>query len=130
MGPFTQIKATRRIPLLDIGTVKLIREGHIEVLGDIREMGETQVTFDDGRSRDFDAIVAATGFRPRNEWLLAPQSNIAGEEQQQPLSGGEKKSGLHYCGFIVSATGMLREIGIEAQRVADEITRLERHPVV
>jgi indole-3-pyruvate monooxygenase len=129
MGPFTQIKARTRIPLIDVGTVKLVREGHIEVLGDIREMGETDVTFDDGRLRGFDAIVAATGFRPRSECLLEPQSDILNVEQPQPPSGGEKKSGLHYCGFIVSPTGMLREIGIEAQRLADEITHLERHPV-
>jgi hypothetical protein len=129
MGPFTQIKARTRIPLIDVGTVKLIREGHIEVLGDIREMGETDVTFDDGRLRGFDAIVAATWFRPRSECFLEPQSDILDVEQPQPPSGGEKKSGLHYCGFIVSPTGMLREIGIEAQRVADEITHLERHPV-
>ncbi len=129
MGPFTQIKARTRIPLIDVGTVKLVREGHIEVLGDIREMGETDVTFDDGRLRGFDAIVAATGFRPRSECFLEPQSDILDVEQPQPPSGGEKKSGLHYCGFIVSPTGMLREIGIEAQRLADEITHLERHPV-
>ncbi|MFK4445989.1 indole-3-pyruvate monooxygenase [Caballeronia udeis] len=127
MGPFTQIKTTRRIPLLDIGTVKLIREGHIEVFGDIREMGETQVTFDDGRSRDFDAVVAATGFHPRSDYFLAPQGDILDVEQARQPGSGEKKSGLHYCGFIVSATGMLREIGIEAQRVADEITRIEHH---
>jgi hypothetical protein len=129
MGPFAQIKAKTRIPLIDVGTVKLIREGHIEVLGDIREMGETDVTFDDGRLRGFDAIVAATGFRPRSECFLEPLSDILDVEQPQPPSGGEKKFGLHYCGFIVSPTGMLREIGIEAQRVADEITHLERHSV-
>jgi indole-3-pyruvate monooxygenase len=115
MGPFTQIKTRTRIPLIDVGTVKLVREGHIQVLGDIREIGETEITFDDGRSREFDAVVAATGFRPGSDFLLAPQSD---------LLGGETKSGLHYCGFVVSPTGMLREIGIEAQRVADEITRL------
>lgn len=115
MGPFTQIKTKTRIPLIDIGTVKLVREGHIQVLGDIREMSETEITFDDGHSRDFDAIIAATGFRPGSDFLLAPQSE---------LTGGETKSGLHYCGFVVSPTGMLREIGIEAQRVADEITRM------
>jgi indole-3-pyruvate monooxygenase len=130
MGPFTQIKATTRIPLINVGTVKLVRDGHIEVLGDIREMGEADVTFDDGRSRDFDAIVAATGFRPRSEYFLEPQSDIVGVEQPQPPSGGEKKAGLHYCGFIVSPTGMLRDIGIEAQRIADDITRLEHHPVL
>jgi indole-3-pyruvate monooxygenase len=125
MGPFTQIKARTRIPLIDVGTVKLIREGHIEVLGDIREMGEADVTFDDGRLRGFDAVVAATGFRPRTDFFLAPQGDMLDAEQQPLPSGGEKKSGLHYCGFIVSPTGMLREIGIEAQRVADEIMRFE-----
>src|SRR5476651_810353 len=113
MGPFTQIKVTTRIPLIDVGTVKLVREGHIEVLGDIREMGETDVTFDDGRVRGFDAIVAATGYSPRSDCFLEPQSD------------GEKRSGLHYCGFIVSPTGMLRDIGIEARRVAADIARLE-----
>jgi indole-3-pyruvate monooxygenase len=126
MGPFMQIKAKTRIPLLDVGTVKLVREGHIEVFGDIREMGETGVTFDDGRSRGFDAIVAATGFRPGSECLLAPQSDNRAMEQRPPPSAGAQKTGLYYCGFVVSPTGMLREIGIEARRVADEITRLER----
>jgi indole-3-pyruvate monooxygenase len=115
MGPFSQIKTKMRVPLIDFGTVKLVREGHIQILGDIREMGETEITFDDGRSRDFDAIVAATGFRPGSDFFVEPQSNSP---------GWETTSGLHYCGFVVSPTGMLREIGIEAQRVADEITRL------
>jgi indole-3-pyruvate monooxygenase len=128
MGPFTQIKARTRIPLIDVGTIKLVREGHIEVLGDIREIGETEVTFEDGRSRSFDAIVAATGFRPQGEGFLRPQSDILDGEPPQPPNGGEEKSGLHYCGFIVSPTGMLRDIGIEAQRLADEITRLEQRP--
>ena len=128
MGPFTQIKARTRIPLIDVGTVKLVREGHIEVLGDIREMGEGDVTFEDGRSRAFDAIVAATGFRPRTECFLESQSNILDVEQPQP-GGEDPKFGLHYCGFIVSPIGMLHEIGIEAQRIADEIMRLEHRPV-
>jgi len=130
MGPFTQIKATERIPLIDIGTVKLVREGHVEVLGDIREMDGTNVIFDDARSRRFDAIVAATGYRPGSDCFMKPQIDSLDVEQRQPPSGEGKKSGLHYCGFIVSPIGMLREIGIEAQRVADEITRVAHHPAV
>jgi NADPH-dependent 2,4-dienoyl-CoA reductase/sulfur reductase-like enzyme len=125
MGPFMQIKARTRIPLIDVGTVKLVREGHVEVLGDIREMGETDVTFDDGRSRSFNAIVAATGYSPRSDFFLEPQSDMLDVAQAQPPSGGDTKSGLFYCGFVVSPTGMLREIGIEARRVADEIARRE-----
>jgi cation diffusion facilitator CzcD-associated flavoprotein CzcO len=115
MGPFAQIKTRTRVPLIDIGTVKLVREGHIQVLGNVREMGETEITFDDGRSRDFDAIVAATGFRPGSDFLPEPRRD---------LPDGQTQSGLHYCGFVVSPAGMLREIGIEAQRIADEITRI------
>jgi hypothetical protein len=77
------------------------------VLGDIREVDETSVTFDDGRARRFDAIVVATGFRSRSDGFV-----------EEPGA-----SGLHYCGFVVSPTGMLREIGIEAQRIADHIMR-------
>jgi hypothetical protein len=114
MGPFTQIKTRTRIPLIDTGTVKLVREGHIQVLLDIRKMSETEIRFDDGYSRAFDAIVEATGFRPGSDLFLQPQSGGP---------AGDTKSGLHYCGFVVSPTGMLRQIGIEAQRVADEIAR-------
>ncbi|QIE26590.1 putative oxidoreductase CzcO (plasmid) [Caballeronia sp. SBC1] len=130
MGPFTQIKATTRIPLIDIGTVKLVREGHIEVLGDIREMDGTNVIFDDERSQRFDAIVAATGYRPGSDCFMKQQSDILDVDQRPPPGGGEKISGLHYCGFVVSPIGMLHEIGIEAQRVADEITRVVHHAVV
>jgi hypothetical protein len=128
MGPITQIKTTARIPLIDIGTIKLVREGHIEVLGDIREMSETGVTFDDGRSRCFDAIVCATGFRPRADRFLEPQNDVRSAERPQPRSRVETESELYFCGFFVSPTGMLREIGIEAHRIADGIAGLQRAP--
>jgi hypothetical protein len=31
--------------------------------------------------------------------------------------------GLYFCGHIASATGQLREIGIEAQRIAEDAKR-------
>ncbi|MGH8503241.1 MAG: flavin-containing monooxygenase [Gammaproteobacteria bacterium] len=123
IGPITQIKTKARIPLIDIGTIELIRAGHIEVLGDVREMSETHVRFDDGRSRRFDAIVAATGFRPRVDRFLMPRNDIFDAERMSSRSGLETQPGLYFCGFSVLPTGMLREIGIEAQRIADSITR-------
>jgi indole-3-pyruvate monooxygenase len=130
MGPITQIKTRARIPLIDIGTIKLVREGHIEVLGDVCEMSETDVTFDDGRSRCFDAIVVATGFRPQVDCFLETQSDVLNAERPRPLprprSKVETESALYFCGFFVSPTGMLREIGMEAQWIADDIMRLER----
>jgi cation diffusion facilitator CzcD-associated flavoprotein CzcO len=127
MGPVAQIKTKARIPLIDVGTVKLVRAGRIEVLGGVCEMSKSDVIFDDGRSRCFDAIVVATGFRPRVDRFLVQQSSVL-EAGQLRAAGTE--AGLHYCGFIVSPTGMLREIGIEARRIAEDIASGPRYPVI
>jgi indole-3-pyruvate monooxygenase len=121
MGPISQIKQTARVPLIDIGTVKLIREGHIEVLTGVSAMDETSVSFDDGTSRRFDAIIVATGFRPRISRFLEPENDIFTAGQAPPRRGAAAKPGLYFCGFVVSPTGMLREIGIEARRIAEHI---------
>ena len=128
MGPIAQIRTKARIPLIDIGTVKLIRAGYIEVLGDVCELTETDVKFDDGRSRRFDAIVVATGFRPGVDRFLVSQNDFLNAERALPRSGVETEPGLYFCGFLVSPTGMLREIGIEAERIADAITRVSASP--
>jgi indole-3-pyruvate monooxygenase len=123
MGPIAQIKTRSRIPLIDIGTIKLIRNGHIEVLGEIREISETNVMFEDGSSGRFDAIVVATGFRPQIDRFLALETDVVKLRQSHPYNEMRAVSGLYFCGFVVSPTGMLREIGIEAQRIADDIVR-------
>ncbi|MDW5441156.1 NAD(P)/FAD-dependent oxidoreductase [Polaromonas sp. SM01] len=121
MGPITQIRTKARIPLIDIGTLRLVREGHIEVRGDVREMGEHRVRFDDGRWQGFDAVVAATGFRPQVDRFLAPPESAPSAGQAADAVDTAREPGLYFSGFFVSPTGMLREIGLEAQRIADHI---------
>lgn len=61
-GVFEQIKKDRNVPLLDIGTVKHIRKGHIKVYGGIDHIEGSAVHFSDGKKENFDAIVACIGF--------------------------------------------------------------------
>ncbi len=61
-GAFEQIQKDGNIPLLDIGTIKHIREGHIKIYGNIDHIAGKTVHFDDGKKEDFDAIVAAIGY--------------------------------------------------------------------
>jgi len=37
VGPLTQIATRSRIPLIDVGTVQLVREGLIEVVGGVAQ---------------------------------------------------------------------------------------------
>ena len=114
VGPITQIETTAKVPLIDIGTLRFVREGRIAVLGGVRCLGEAgEVTFEDGSRRHFDAMVLATGFRPGVEKFLQPAPASTGATAGQ--------DGLYFCGFRISPTGMLRDIGIEARWIADDI---------
>ena len=116
-GPITQIRERSRVPLVDVGTVRLVREGHIEVLPGVRSLSDNTVTFEDGPPRDFDAIIAATGFRPGVERFLESHSDAPHVQRGHDANA----EGLYFCGFSVTPTGMFREIGIEARRIAQRI---------
>jgi len=119
-GPMTQIAAHGRVPLLDHGTLRLIRQGHIEVAGEVAELDAGGVRFGDGSWREVAAIVAATGYRSSLASLLAP-AELPPPASKARRPDGSAERGLYFCGFAVSATGMLRDIGIEARRIAQHI---------
>jgi cation diffusion facilitator CzcD-associated flavoprotein CzcO len=118
-GPRRMIEEDRRVPLLDVGTLAAIRRGAIQVRPGIERFTADGVVFADGRAERFDAIVLATGFRPDLRPLF-PQVHGVLDETGMPVATGRAtpEPGLFFCGYIPSATGQLREIGIEAQRIA------------
>ncbi|RUX32851.1 NAD(P)/FAD-dependent oxidoreductase [Mesorhizobium sp. M7A.F.Ca.US.011.01.1.1] len=120
-GMLQQIALASRIPTIDIGTVGKIREGAIKVAPDIAEITEQGARFIDGKHGAFDAIIFATGFRPGYARLL--------EAGVQPGGSGVNARasdlGLYLIGFHNPVTGLLREISIEAEQIADDI-RLQR----
>lgn len=121
-GPQTQIKNDRHIPLLDIGTMDHIKAGRITVHGDIARFTETGVEFSDGSSVDVDAVVLATGYRPGLEEFLPEWQKVCDADGRPTVSGGRTAlPGLYFVGQFVSPSGMLREMGIEAERVAKTI---------
>ncbi len=121
-GPNTQIARDRHIPLLDIGTVDQIRAGRIVVHGDIARFTESGVVFDDGTSLDVDAVVLATGYRPGIADFLPEWAEVCDDDGRPLVSGGPTAlPGLYFCGMFVAPSGMLREAGIEAQRIARDI---------
>lgn len=128
-GPLEQIEKEFKIPLLDIGTLKLIRQGHIKVYGDIVKIEGNTVTFEDNKQQVFDSIILATGYQHNLESFLNLSSDRINDlnkcVDKQSCFG---KDGLYFCGFYVSPMGMLREIGIEARKVSEDIAKKRKTP--
>ena len=120
-GMLQQIAVASRIPVIDVGTVGKIREGAIKVAPDIAEITGQGARFADGKHGDFDAIIFATGFRPGFARLLEPDA----QPDRSGVNAKASELGLYLIGFHNPVTGLLREISIEAEQIADDI-RLRR----
>lgn len=122
-GPITQIQRTARIPLIDVGTIDLIKRGTVTIYPGIARFIPEGVVFEDGQHGAFAAVILATGYRPRVDSFLQGVP-AAYDAQGVPLSSGQAAApGLYFCGYHVTQTGMLREIGLEARRIAAAIAQ-------
>ena len=121
-GPFEEIQKDQHTPVLDIGTLKHIREGHITIYGDIVRMEGKTVYFSDGRYDDFDAVVAATGYtRSYAEIIDVDKSRFEDLKVSVDHQKYFGKDGLYFCGFWIGPTGQIREIGLDGQKIARSI---------
>ncbi len=126
-GPLRMIEEDGRIPVLDIGALAKIRAGKIAVRSGVARFGQRSVTFEDGRSEPFDAVILATGFNPDLRALLPDTKGVLGAGGRPLVSDRPTaEPGLYFVGAIPSPTGQLREIAIGAMRVADAAARLLR----
>jgi hypothetical protein len=105
------IEEDGRVPVLDIGALAKIRAGKIAVRGGVARFGPRSVTFEDGRSEPFDAVVLATGFKPDLRGLLPDAKGVL-DALGRPLVSDRATAerGLHFVGAIASPTGQLRQI--------------------
>ncbi len=118
-GPRRMIEEDHRVPLLDVGTLARIRDGAIKLRGGIERFTADGVVFAGTPAEPFDGVILATGFRPDLRQLL-PDSPDVVDDRGMPVATGRvtAEPGLFFCGLTASPTGQLREIGIEARRIA------------
>jgi hypothetical protein len=126
-GVATQIESGH-IPLIDVGTVDLIRRKIISIKPAISRLTASGVVFADGQDAAFDAVILATGFRTGLELLLEDRSILDERGRPRRELGDEPQPGLHFLGFIIPPTGVLRSIAIDAQRLTDLIVRAQTNP--
>jgi threonine dehydrogenase-like Zn-dependent dehydrogenase len=122
MGPNRMIEESGRVPILDLGTIAMVRRGKIRVLGAVQEILPDKVRFAGGAVHPFEAIIFATGYTPDLGKVIEGFDTIA-DARGRPHRFGEETSiaGLYFVGFKNPPTGALREIALEAPRVARSI---------
>ncbi|MBA2397929.1 MAG: NAD(P)/FAD-dependent oxidoreductase [Bradyrhizobium sp.] len=121
-GPRRMVEEDGRVPLIDIGTLAKIRDGAIKVRGGVDRFTADGVIFVDGMAETFDAAILATGFRPDLRRLIPDVADVF-DRHGMPLLTGQATAapGLYFRGQITVPAGQLREIGIEALRIAESV---------
>lgn len=121
-GPMEQIARFGKIPLLDVGTMEALKQGAVTAHPGIERFTESGVRFMDGSTDDFAGVVLATGYEPGVSRILDDSAGLLDGRGVPLVSGGvTARTGLYFCGFREAPTGRLRQIGIEAERIASLI---------
>lgn len=130
-SPLKQLRSTGKTPVIDLGTVKMIRKGKIKVEKDISEFTAKEVVFVDGHSTNFDAVICATGYKSGIAGLipeLKPYLDTYGNPKF-PIGSG-RWSGLYFLGFDnFRPGGILGIIHEDSELIADHIKHF-RTPLI
>jgi hypothetical protein len=121
--PYTDFLRRSNLPILDVGIVEAVRTGRVRVVAALAGFEPGRALFTNGSLEEFDAVVAATGFRPGLTGLVGHLGVLAANGV--PLAHGAEEHpnapGLHFIGYRVVLGGTFRQAGIEARQLAQAI---------
>ncbi len=119
-----------RIPVQDVGVVAAIREGRVEPVAAVEAFDGAEVVLADGSRLTPDAVVVATGYRTGLEPLVG-HLGVLGERGLPVVRGAEQATaspGLWFTGFTNPISGALRELRLDAERIARALTPAGARP--
>ena len=120
-------RLSQRDVVIGGGLRELGRHG-VEVRPRVTGAGGRSITFEDGESADYDAVVWATGFRTDHSWIEMPE--VKDERGQiQHVRGVTEAPGLYLLGMTWQHTrtsALLGWVGSDAAYLADRIEETRR----
>lgn len=124
-SPMEQIERFGKIPLIDIGTVDLVKQGRIKVVPGIDHFVTDGVRCSDGREYSCDVVILATGYQTGLPDIMPGLAKTVLDEDGVPIAdrGVSAVPGLYFVGFRNPSTGLLRGINQDARRVARAIEK-------
>lgn len=98
--PAVQLRKTGKTPVIDLGTVKYIKNGKIKVVGAIDQFTATGILLKNSNKHHFDSIILATGYRPDLGDFVENISDILDKYAcpKQAIGEGDYK-GMYLIGF-------------------------------
>ncbi|MFI7344939.1 flavin-containing monooxygenase [Streptomyces sp. NPDC049936] len=115
------------IPVQDVGLIDAVRGGRVEVVAAVDGFEDGKILLADGTRLAPDAVIAATGYRRGLEGLVGHLDVL--DDRGRPLARGAATPpdapGLYFTGFTNPISGMLRELAIDAERIAKAVTKHE-----
>ena len=123
-GLYTRVNRDS-IPILDVGLVRLLKERRVRVVPAVEGFDGAGVRLAGGKMIRPDAVIAATGFRRGLEELVGEHGLVAA--RGRPVAHGDRADpnapNVYFIGFTNPLSGNLREIGIDARRMARAVAR-------
>lgn len=113
--PFT----AHRVPIIDVGFIKELKRGRIQIKPDVAQFTAGGVEFVNGEQADYDVIVAATGFKTGLHELIEPAGLV--DERGYPTYPSGKATaypGFYFMGYTESVRGHLFEANRDSRRLA------------
>ncbi|WP_189322961.1 flavin-containing monooxygenase [Streptomyces flaveus] len=113
------------IPVQDVGLIDAVRKGQVEIVAAVDGFEDGKVVLANGDRIDPDVVIAATGYRRALEDLVGHLGVL--DERGRPVVHGPRTPknapGLYFTGFSNPISGMLRELALDAQKIAKAIVK-------
>lgn len=119
--PSRQLRDLGKTPVIDVGTLDLLRKGLITVVPDVQRFESDAFMGTDGKRYPIDAVILATGYRAQVEDFIADMRGILNPFQvPKDICFPELHPGLYFLGFDGYAVGgLLRVITRDSGRILE-----------
>ncbi len=123
--PITRAVKEDVIPILDVGLVALLKERRVEVVAGVTGFEGPDVLLADGSRIQPEAVIACAGYARGLEPLVG-HLGLLGHKGRPIVHGGRAHPNaprMYFIGYTNPISGMFREFGITARKIARAITR-------
>lgn len=123
-GLYSRVK-DGAIPVQDVGLIDAVKGGRVVPVAAVESFDEDAVVLADGTRITPDAVIAATGYLRSLEGLVGHLGVL--DARGRPVVHGartpKQAPGLYFTGFTNPISGMLRELALDAEKIAKKLAR-------